>query len=163
MIEFNNFVAKQTDSFIYIGSKVDENIRYRISGKINELWPRLFKPTIKLIPFLKQLDSHKSFSVETRTTKNLKTGEWLWSAGYQRFDKFPSGTVGGLNCFGTTFSGEYSENGRPVQIGNNRNSQNKGALKSSKTLGSIEYDENRPKFSESELIALEADRIRREY
>ena len=156
-LELPNFLAKLTDKSVYIRSKHDEKFTYRVSGKYHKLiklFAHISFPTMKLIPLMKMLVKMNTFVVETRTTQNKKTGEWLWAPGYQRTPEFPSGTLGGLNAFGTTFSGEFNEDGRPIMMGRNMNAQNAGALKGMKTSGDIEHQENRPKFDDDELAIL---------
>ena len=160
-----NFNAKLTKKFIYLDSKLDENRKYRISprenGSLKKMWKFLNNTELKLIPLLKFLDKRFDYFLETRTTQNKSTLVWLWAAGYQRCWEFPKGTVGGLSFNGTLFSGEFDDDGKPILLGRNANCQNKGALKGMKTDKGIEWSENHPKFSESELNALKADRIRR--
>jgi hypothetical protein len=161
---FNNFKGKLTKTYIYLESLNDSNFVYRISGKkLFKLWKLLHNPKLKLIPVLKQLKNNSYFNLETRTTKNKITNNWLWVPGYQRNYDFPKTTLGGLSFNGTLFSGEFDdETSFPIMLGRNRNSQNTGALKGMKTKKSIEDIECQGKWSTEELEWLRREERRAE-
>lgn len=149
MREFDGFNAKLTNKYIYIESKIDSNIKYRVSGNLSKLWKFFETHSVKLIPLIKKL-SKSQFKLETRTTQNKKTGKWLWYPGYQKCFEIPSGSLGGLDIFGSTYSGENDEGGMPLCIGFNRNSQNKGALKGGKVSDYFEKTEHN-KWTDEEI------------
>jgi hypothetical protein len=149
-----NFEVKYTKNFVYISSLLDEDKKYRVSKYLKSFKDLIERnPEVKLIPLLKYLHTSK-YDLESRTTQNRSTGVWIWMKGFLRSPSLPHGSLGGLDPFGSTFSGEFDGDGKPIMNSNCRNNMSKGSLKETKTDKSIEYAERRPKFDADEIEIL---------